>query len=120
MCTLKGERSKHDLFFVPALVLLVLLAFASSAASAQQGPNLGKAITPAEIAAWDISIMPDGTGLPPGSGTSAQGSRVFDVKCASCHGQNATGGQAPALVGGAPLTNGIETTKTIANFWPVP
>ena len=25
---------------------------------------------------------------------------------------------AAALVGGGPLTSGIETTKTIANFWP--
>ena len=27
----------------------------------------------AAIAAWDISILPDGTGLPKGSGTPAQG-----------------------------------------------
>lgn len=99
-------------------LVIIVLALASSAASAQQGPNLGKPITPADIAAWDISIMPDGTGLPAGSGTSAEGSRIYAVKCVGCHGPNAAGGLAAALVGGAPLTNGIETTKTIANFWP--
>ena len=39
------------------------------AAAAQQSPNLGKAISPEDLATWDISIGPDGVGLPPGSGT---------------------------------------------------
>ena len=36
--------------------------------------------------------MPDGTGLPPGSGTSAQGAPIFAQKCAACHGENGKGG----------------------------
>jgi cytochrome c len=35
-----------------------------------------------------------------------------------CHGENGRGGTNAALVGGRPLTDGIETPKTIANFWP--
>ena len=98
-------------------IMLVALALGSGAAFAQ-GPNLGIPISEADIAAWDISIMPDGAGLPPGSGTPEQGARIFVAKCAGCHGQNGKGGSNAALVGGAPLTNGIDTTKTIANFWP--
>jgi len=97
--------------------VLIVLALGSSAAFAQ-GPNLGKPISPAEIAAWDVSILPDGSGLPPGSGTPAQGSRIFAEKCSVCHGANGKGGLSAALVGGSPLTSGIDTTKTIANFWP--
>ena len=97
--------------------VLIALALASSAAFAQ-GPNLGKPISPAEIAAWDISILPDGSGLPPGSGTPAQGSRIYAEKCSMCHGANGKGGLSAALVGGGPLTSGIDTPKTIANFWP--
>jgi cytochrome c len=93
--------------------LLVLAAHAAVAA----GPNLGKPVTAAELAAWDISIQPDGTGLPPGSGTPAQGAKIFAQKCTLCHGENGKGGTSSALVGGAPLTSGIETAKTIANFW---
>ena len=52
--------------------VVLALAVASERAFAQ-APNLGKPIDPADIAAWDISILPDGTGLPPGSGTPAQG-----------------------------------------------
>jgi cytochrome c len=94
----------------------LLLSLAANAALAA-GPNLGKPLTTAELAAWDISIQPDGTGLPPGNGTPAQGAKIFAQKCALCHGENGKGGTSAALVGGAPLTNGIETTKTIANFW---
>jgi cytochrome c len=99
----------------PKLAAL-LLAFAAGSATAA-GPNLGQPVTAADLAAWDISIQPDGTGLPPGSGTPAQGAKIYAQKCALCHGDNGKGGSAAALVGGAPLTSGIETAKTIANFW---
>jgi cytochrome c len=94
----------------------VILALGSSVAFAE-GPNLGKPVNPAEIAAWDISILPDGTGLPSGGGTPAQGARIFAQKCAMCHGENGKGGVNAALVGGGPLAS-IEAAKTIANFWP--
>jgi len=97
------------------LIALLLALGASTAIAA--GPNLGKPLTAAEIAAWDISIQPDGAGLPPGSGTPAQGARIYAEKCANCHGEGGKGRTSSALVGGAPLTSGIETTKTIANFW---
>jgi S-disulfanyl-L-cysteine oxidoreductase SoxD len=98
-----------------AVLLAVLLAASGAAA---QSPNLGAPLSEADVRPWDISILPDGTGLPPGSGTPEQGARVYAAKCAACHGENGKGGVNAALVGGAPLTNGIETTKTIANFWP--
>ena len=93
-----------------------LLLISGSALSA--GPNLGKPVEPGEIAGWNIHVLPDGRGLPPGSGTPEQGARIYAQKCALCHGENAKGGVNAALVGGRPLTSGIETPKTIANFWP--
>jgi mono/diheme cytochrome c family protein len=98
-------------------VVLGALLLASAAAFAQSA-NLGTPISEADVAAWDISILPDGSGLPPGSGTPTEGARIFAAKCAACHGENGKGASAAALVGGGPLTSGIETTKTIANFWP--
>ena len=100
----------------PSLVLVIALVLGSGAAAAQT-PRLGKPISEADIAAWDISAMPDGTGLPPGSGTPAQGAKIYVEKCVACHGENGTGKPYAALVGGAPLTTGIDTAKTIANFW---
>ena len=55
-------------------------------------PNLGKPITEADIAAWDIAVMPDGTGLPPGSGTRRAGRPIYAQKCALCHGEGGKGG----------------------------
>jgi cytochrome c len=82
-------------------------------------PNLGKPIDEADISAWDISIQPDGTGLPKGSGTSAQGMMIYAEKCASCHGDNGRGGSpAAALVDDRPLAGISAANKTIRNFWP--
>src|SRR5438445_11124270 len=103
--------STHKL---PAIVLVLGLG---SGAAYSAGPKLGIPLEAADIAAWDISIQPDGTGLPPGGGTPAQGARIFAQKCALCHGESGKGGVFAALVGGAPLAGGIDTPKTIANFW---
>jgi cytochrome c551/c552 len=58
----------------------------SSIALAGPYPGIGRTATPAEIKAWDIDVRPDFKGLPPGSGSVAQGQRLWDAKCASCHG----------------------------------
>ncbi len=59
------------------------LAFAASAPLLY---GFGKPATTQEIAGWDIDVRPDGTGLPKGSGSVAQGQAIYDEKCASCHG----------------------------------
>jgi S-disulfanyl-L-cysteine oxidoreductase SoxD len=82
----------------------VLVAFALGAGAAlAEGPNLGKPIDAADIAAWDISIQPDGSGLPPGSGAPAEGAKIFSGGCAQCHGQDGKGTpiRPTPLVGGA-------------------
>src|SRR5712692_696049 len=95
---------------------LLVLALTSSVALAQ-GPKLGKPITEADIAGWDVNVLPDGTGLPPGSGAPADGARIYVAKCAVCHGQEGKGASNSKLVGGAPIKS-IDAEKTIANFWP--
>jgi cytochrome c len=80
-------------------------------------PNLGQAITPSDLAPWDITIMPDGTGLPAGSGTAVQGAPIFQAKCAACHGENGKGGEATMVTAGPPRAT-LDGGKTIANFWP--
>ena len=84
---------------------------------AAETPNLGKPITPAEIAPWDITVMPDGKGLPSGSGTPAQGAAIYAQKCAACHGENGGGGMSARVIGGPPKAS-LDGGKTIPNFWP--
>jgi cytochrome c len=97
--------------------LLALLLASSPVLAA--GPNLGQPLTHADLAAWEIHVYPDGTGLPPGSGTMAQGAPIYAQKCAHCHGEAGKGGVNAALVGAPPIKS-IDATKTIANFWPYP
>lgn len=63
-----------------------------------QGYGVGHTPTPDELRALDISIGPEGEGLPPGHGTPAEGAIVFQQKgCAGCHGKAGVGGLAPPL-----------------------
>ncbi len=83
-----------------------------------QKVGLGQPISEADIKAWDITVLPDGTNLPPGSGKSADGAKIFAQKCAVCHGEGAKGGRNAALISDRPLPPGvIEANKTIKNFW---
>jgi cytochrome c len=95
--------------------LLALVLGAGAAAA--EGPNLGKPIAEADVAPWDISIMPNGIGLPPGSGTPAQGAAIYAQKCAACHGDNGKGGISFPMAGGPPRAS-LDGGKTIANYWP--
>jgi S-disulfanyl-L-cysteine oxidoreductase SoxD len=101
---------------LPGFAVLLTLAISATAVFAQP-PNLGKPIGPAEITAWDLNILPDGSGLPPGNGTPTEGARIYAAKCSVCHGPEGKGGANARLVGGDPIRN-MESEKTIANFWP--
>jgi cytochrome c len=101
-----------------AVAFLVLLLFILTSTSAfAQTPNLGKPLNSAELAGWDINVLPDGSGLPLGSGTPSDGARIYVAKCAMCHGENGKGGANARLVGSEPIKN-LDSEKTIANFWP--
>ena len=101
---------------------------ARSDAVGEQTPpryGLGRVATPAEVAALDIDVSPNGAGLPAGSGTPEQGATVFAATCASCHGQNGEGKPPayPRLVGGPKGANidfaaDPRIPRTIGNYWP--
>jgi cytochrome c len=104
---------------------LLMLACAAPAlageASGAIRPGLGQPISEADIKPWDISVLPDGSNLPPGSGTAALGAKLYvDKGCNLCHGDNGKGGPNPALVGNPPLAGDVAALKTMANFWAWP
>src|SRR5579871_4920809 len=103
--------STRKTFLFAAAVLLATTVHASRA----ETPHLGKPIDEAAIANWDISIMPDGTGLPKGGGTSAQGAKIFAEKCSACHGDNGKGGIAAAVVEERKIDGISASQKTIKN-----
>ena len=100
-------------------VVMVLIAMTGYTRSvAQETPNLGRPATSAEIAGWDISIPPDGTGLPPGSGTPEQGAVVYVQKCQACHGEKGAGQPNDRLVGGQGTLTSANPVRTIGSYWP--
>jgi mono/diheme cytochrome c family protein len=109
MCTLKQIA-----------VCISMLTITSAALA--QAPQFGQPIAPADIATWDISIGPDGVGLPPGRGTAIEGEAIYVAKCQACHGEKGTRpdvAHAGALVGGmGTLAPDKIPIKTVGSFWP--
>ena len=95
------------------------VALLGVAAFAQEG-RIGKPASEEKIKAMDITVFPDGRGLPGGSGTAAKGKDIFKAKCAVCHNDQAQGreGQYPALVGGKGTLNTPKPVKTVGSYWP--
>ena len=87
-------------------------------ATAPVGPGLGVPASPAEVAAMDRSIPPDGAGLPPGSGDSVQGAAVYAAKCVACHGADGAGGVNDRLVGGRGTLASVSPVRTVGSYWP--
>ena len=101
-----------------AFEFLILSFLNLAVAGTLQGPALGQPATPEQIAQWDIGIMPDGEGLPAGSGNAVQGKSVYDKHCVSCHGPAGIGGSALQLAGAQmPLTSDYPEL-TIGSYWP--
>jgi S-disulfanyl-L-cysteine oxidoreductase SoxD len=96
------------LSFGAALALLL-----AGAAHAADTPGLGKPVSEADLKLWDISVGPDGKGLPPGTGTAPQGATIFAQKCEACHGKEGVGGSNAALAN-APG----KTERTMALYVP--
>lgn len=114
---------------VPAL-LLALTGAASAAPPSAQGAaaqtfGLGRPAGAAQIEAWDVDVMPDGRGLPPGRGTVAEGEALYADRCAKCHGASGREGPFTPLVGREPREGFpfgkhplLLGARTIGNYWP--
>ena len=100
------------------LVLAVAVACGFAAANAfAETPGLGKPIAEGDIAAWNIDVLPDGRGLPAGSGTAKQGAAIYAQKCALCHGENGVN-PAPGIIPlvGPSKFDRIDTMKTVPYY----
>lgn len=67
---------------------------------------------------WNLTITPDGKGLPHGSGNATTGQQIFEQRCASCHGFEAIGASAMPLVGDVNSLTSDYPEKTVNSYWP--
>ena len=113
------RKRKQTAAWRTAGALLIGMGVAGTALAAQYG--FGEPASDADIAAIDIDAMPDGRGLPAGQGTHADGEKVYQAKCAACHGtdlQGVKGTGAAALTGGRGSLDSGSPKKTVESYWP--
>jgi cytochrome c len=117
--------SMRDVLTTSAMTAVIALGLGTGAGLAQEGYGgpygFGKAASGQAIVAVDIDAMPDGRGLPPGSGTYAQGREVYMAQCAACHGEQLEGIPdmgGDKLIGGRGSLASGSPVKTVESYWP--
>lgn len=102
------------------ILILILIAVGINPVLAESeiSPNLGHPVSLEEIAEWDISVFPDGEGLPEGEGSVQQGETIYKNKCIACHGENGLGETADQLAGAQMELTSDYPEKTIGSYWP--
>jgi hypothetical protein len=110
-----------EIIFALALAALGAPAAAAGVDEAQYG--FGTRPSEAELGHF-VSPLPDGRGLPQGSGSVLEGKSVYQQQCASCHGEKLQGGLGDRLIGGrGTLVNDSPAkapVKTVESYWPWP
>lgn len=104
-----------------AIVALMLVAgFDARAADPIDSQKLpGRRPSAQEIAVADITVFPDGAGLPIGRATAREGRGVYDERCAACHGSKGEGtNDFPELAGGVGSLRGSKPLLTVGSYWP--
>ena len=105
-----------------AALVVVVSAASSGSAQSQDRYGFGTPIGPQDLSKF-FAISADGAGLPSGSGTAAEGAKVFADNCAACHGDKGQGNPAKGI-GGDRLLGGRGTLasdapiKTVESYWP--
>lgn len=109
---------------VPALLAAACLGLAAApVAAGTVGPfGFGQEVSEQDLAGF-TTVRPDGTGLPGGSGSVAQGGEIYAQQCAACHGEKLEGNPAegiggPVLVGGRGTLDSDAPLKTVESYWP--
>ena len=85
---------------------------------AVDAPSLGVELSAQESATLDITVMPNGDGLPGGSGNASAGIGVYTTNCMACHGEKGVDGINDTLAGGHGTLTSDRPQKTIGSYWP--
>lgn len=72
----------------------------------------------AQTPQWQLTILPNGEGLPAGAGEATAGKVLFEAQCVGCHGFDAIGASAMPLVGEVGSLTSDYPEKTVNSYWP--
>ncbi|HWC97109.1 MAG TPA: cytochrome c [Candidatus Sulfopaludibacter sp.] len=96
----------------------LLLLWTAGALAQSPKYGVGRAPSLDEIRQWDISVQPDGKGLPPGTGSAVEGKEIYTNRCLKCHGSVGQGRDSVPLVGGRGTLASDKPLKTVESYWP--
>ena len=109
----------YRLIRLPLQLVALLIIAVNICYAASEKYSIGTAATAEQISGWDIDVRPDGTGLPEGAGSAADGELIYEEKCASCHGSFGEGmDRWPILAGGEDTLTDDRPEKTVGSYWP--
>ena len=86
--------------------------------AAADAPHFGQPISPADAAAWDISVGPDGAGLPAGRRHAGPGRRYLSRRSAPRVMATRARAKPNARLVGGQITGGGPVVKTVGSYWP--
>lgn len=118
---MRVETKKNILGLRGFAAAAVMAIMATAPVGAAEKFGFGTTPSEAEVAAINIDAMPDGRGLPPGSGTVAAGKVVYEERCLACHGADLEGVKEAGgdrLIGGRGSLGTTSMTKTVESYWP--
>ena len=116
-------RVAADAAGIALMTVSLLLPLWPASLQAQEPPvfGFGSSPTPEELGRF-ISPLPDGRGLPDGSGSVERGRSVYESQCVACHGDQLQGGLGDRLIGGRDTLvqrDSIKApVKTVESYWP--
>jgi len=87
-------------------------------AQAAESPGLGERLSAEAVAVQDFTILPNGDGLPTGSGDAGKGAPLYRQHCLACHGERGEGGPNGRLAGGVGSIGTDKPLKTVGSYWP--
>lgn len=95
-----------------------VLVLGGSALAQSDRFNVDRPVGMRETAARDLSVTPDGNGLPEGRGTVLDGEEVHRLRCAKCHGERGEGSEVEPIAGGFGTLRSPSPLKTVGSYWP--
>ncbi len=106
-----------------SLILLACLSCVGVLAEEQDiatvlAPSLGETASADDLTSLTLNVLPDGQGLPAGSGTVSEGRALYAAHCVSCHGVDGQNGINDALAGGHDTLTSNRPVRTVGSYWP--
>lgn len=99
-------------------ILVLVLGMLASTPVAGESPGLGEPMTDEELAEVSLTVLPNGDGLPPGSGDARAGADLYARHCAACHGAEGEGSLNDRLVGGVGTIGTEAPVRSVGSYWP--